>query len=300
MAPAEHTPVIIECAINGVTSRAVNPNVPIEPAEIAADALACLEAGAAIIHNHIDRVGISQDEAVERYQEGRRPVLAARPDALIYPTVHFPAVPLGKTISYEHLVPLAAMGLRIGVADPGSVNLGGTDADGVPSGGFVYANSFDSIARAFEICRDEQLGPSLAIYEPGFLRTTLAWWRAGRLPRGAMIKLYFSTERGYLGAPFGLPPTIGALDTYLALLEGCDLPWAVSVVGGDVIASDIARPALQRGGHLHLGLEFYGGDRTPTNVELVSEAAELCRTVGRAIATSDQAAHLLHLPRATR
>ena len=36
MAPAEHTPVIIECAINGVTSRAVNPNVPIEPAEIAA------------------------------------------------------------------------------------------------------------------------------------------------------------------------------------------------------------------------------------------------------------------------
>jgi hypothetical protein len=167
VAPAEPTPVIIECAINGVTSKAVNPNVPIEPAEIAADALACLEARAAIIHNHIDRVGISQDEAVERYQEGWRPVLAARPDALLYPTVHF-----GKTISYEHLVPLAALGLRVGLTDPGSVNLGSIDADGVPSGGFVYANSFDSIARAFEICRDEQLGPSLAIYEPGFLRTT--------------------------------------------------------------------------------------------------------------------------------
>lgn len=298
MAPVEHTPVIIECAINGVTSKAVNPNVPIEPAEIAADALACLEAGAAIIHNHIDRVGISQDEAVERYQEGWRPVLAARPDALIYPTVYFSH--LGETTSYEHLVPLAAMGLRIGLADPGSVNLGGADTDGVPSGGFVYANSFDSIARAFKICRDEQLGLSLAIYEPGFLRTTLAWWRASRLPRGAMIKLYFSTERGYLGAPFGLPPTIGALDAYLELLEGCDLPWAVSVVGGDVIASEIARPALQRGGHLHLGLEFYSGHRTPTNVELVSEAVELCRTVGRAVATCDHAAHLLDLPRATR
>jgi len=27
-----------------------------------------------------------------------------------------------------------------------------------------------------------------------------------------MIKLYFSTERGYLGAPFGLPPTQRAFE----------------------------------------------------------------------------------------
>jgi len=287
----ELTPVIIECAINGTTSKASNPNVPTRPAEIAHDALACIEAGAAIIHNHIDRYGISQDDAVEHYLQGWRPVLAARPDALIYPTVHF-----GDSVSYEHLVPLAAAGLRVGLADPGSVNLGGVDADGVPTGGFVYANSFDAIARALEICRLERLGPSLAVYEPGFLRTTLAWWRAGRLPQGSMVKLYLSTEHGYLGAPFGLPPTVKALDAYLEMLEGCDLPWAISVVGGDVVASDVARVALERGGHLHLGLEFYGGDRTPTNVELVCEAVELCRTVGRPVATPGQAAVILDLP----
>lgn len=111
-----------------------------------------------------------------------------------------------------------------------------------------------------------------------------------------MIKLYFSTERGYLGAPFGLPPTIAALDAYLEMLDGCDLPWAVSVVGGDVIASDVAQAALERGGHLHVGIEFYGGDRTPTNVELVAEAVELCRSVGRPVATPDQAADILDLP----
>jgi len=284
--------VIIECAVNGTRSREWSPHVPIAPEEIARDALACIDAGAAIVHNHIDRYGLSVQDAAERYLEGWRPVLAERPDALLYPTVHF-----GDSISYEHLVPLAAAGLRIGLADPGSVNLGGTDSEGVPTGGFTYTNSFDTLARAFQICTDEGLGPSLAIYEPGFLRTTLAWWRAGRLPQGSMIKLYFATERGYMGAPFGLPPTVTALDAYLELLEGCDVPWAVSVVGGDVIASDVARPALERGGHLHLGLEFFEGDRSPTNAELVSEAAELCAEVGRPVATPDEAARLLRLRR---
>lgn len=286
-------PVVIECAINGATPKSANPHVPVEPSEITADALACIEAGAAIIHNHIDRYGIGVAEAAERYLQAWRPVLAARPDALLYPTIHFGA---GFSISYEHLIPLAAAGMRVGLADPGSVNLGGTDADGLPTGDLVYRNSFQTISRAFEICRDAGLGPSLAIYEPGFLRTTLAWWRAGRLPQGAMIKLYFSTELGYLGAPFGLPPTERALDAYLELLDGCDIPWAVSVVGGDLCASPVARLALERGGHLHLGLEFYRGERTPTNVKLVTEAADLCRQVGRAIATPDEAAQILRLP----
>lgn len=290
------TPVIIECAVNGVTSKATNPHVPVSPAEITADVLACMGAGAAIVHNHIDLYGVGIEEAAARYLEAWRPVLAARPDALLYPTVHFGE---GYAISYEHLIPLAAAGMRLGLTDPGSVNLGGTDADGLPAGALVYSNSFDTISRAFDICREAGIGPSLAIYEPGFLRTTVAWWRAGRLPRGAMVKLYFSTERGYLGAPFGLPPTERAFDAYMELLDGCDLPWAVSVVGGDVCATDVAKLALERGGHLHVGLEFFAGDRTPTNVELVTEAVALCATVGRPVATPDQAAEILGLSEAS-
>jgi uncharacterized protein (DUF849 family) len=286
-------PVIIEAAINGVTTKERNPHTPREPDEIATDALDCIEAGAAIVHNHIDRVGIAVDEACARYLEGWRPVLTERPDALLYPTVHF-----GPPLSYEHLVPLAATGLlRVGLTDPGSVNLGGVDASGVPTGGIVYANSFAAISRAFDIHREHRLGPSLAIYEPGFLRTTLGWWRAGRLPQGAMIKLYFSTDRGYLGAPFGLPPTATALLAYLEVLGDCPLPWAVSVVGGDVLATELAPAALRRGGHLHLGLEFYGGEGTPTNAELVRKAVDLCAKAGRDVATPDQAAEILDLPR---
>lgn len=285
-------PVIIEAAINGGTSKDVNPNVPKTAAEIAEDALAAIDAGASIIHAHCDPVGGPDDEVAERYLEAFRPVWQQRPDALLYPTINFGA----GGLSFGHLRPMAEQGLRVGLLDPGSVNLGRLGDDGLPSGAFVYATSFDRINEVFALHDELGLGPSLAIYEPGFLYTTLAYWKAGRLPRGTMAKFYLSTERGLMGAPFGLPPTPAALDAYLDLLGDAPIPWAVSVVGGDLGRSEVARIALERGGHLHLGLEFYGGDRQPTNAELVEEAVALCKEAGRPVATCEEAAGILGLP----
>jgi 3-keto-5-aminohexanoate cleavage enzyme len=292
-------PVIIEAAINGITTKERNPHTPRLPDEIAADALRCFEAGAAIVHNHIDVFMVEGDVAAERYLEGWRPVLAERPDALLYPTTN--AGP-GVEGAYAHIAPLAASGsLRISLCDPGSVNLGGLDADGLPAGGIVYSNSFDDIRYQLELSAEHRLGPSMAIYEPGFLRTALLWWRAGRLPAGAMIKLYFGGDGGYLvtehgGAPFGLPPTAAALDAYLEMVAGCDVPWSVAVFGGDVVGSGLARLALERGGHLHVGLEDSPGDRGQSNEELVAEAVALAAEVGRPIASCADAAEILRLP----
>jgi len=287
-------PVIIEAAINGATRRAENPNVPRSPEEISRDALACLDAGAAIVHNHIDGIGRSGEDAAARYLDGWRPVLARRPDALLYPTVNFgPAL----EVRYDHIAPLAATGcLRLGLSDPGSVNLGRLDEHGIPRGEWVYTNSFDAAAAQIDLCSRYGLGASFAIYEPGFLRVVIAHWRAGRLPGGSMVKFYFSTETGLTGAPFGLPPTRTALDAYLELLGACDVPWAVSVVGGDVVGSGMAELAVRQGGHIHLGLEFFRGERTPTNVELVAEAVELLYALGHRPATPDEAAALLGVP----
>ena len=285
-------PVIIEAAINGATKKDRNPNVPITAEEIAADALACLDAGATIIHAHCDPVGGPDDTVAERYLEGFRPVWEVRPDALLYPTVNFGA----GGLSFGHLPIMAKEGLRIGLLDPGSVNLGGLGPDGLPASAFVYANSFDRIREVFELHDEARLGPSLAIYEPGFLRATMAYWRLGKLPAGTMIKLYLAEDRGYSGAPFGLPVTATGLEAYLEILGDCPIAWAVSAVGGDIGRSEVARTTLERGGHLHLGLEFYGGDRTPRNVELVEEAVALCEQSGRPVATSEQAAEILALP----
>jgi uncharacterized protein (DUF849 family) len=69
------------------------------------------------------------------------------------------------------------------------------------------------------------------------------------------------------------------------MLTPTGLPWSVAVLGGDVIACGLARLALERGGHLRVGLEDYQGPRQPTNEELVREAVALCAEVGRPVAT---------------
>ena len=296
------TPVIIEAAINGATSKARNPHVPTVPDEIARDAVACMSAGAAIVHNHIDDFGLAGEVAAARYLEAWRPVVAARSDAILYCTVA-----IGGAVGerYAHVPPLAASGLmRMGVLDPGSVNLGSAGEDGLPGGfDFVYSHTYGDVryvAAQLEACR---LGPSISIFEPGFLRTALVYHRQGRLPRGAFVKLYFGGDASYLGdaaasgVTFGLPPTVKALDAYLEMLDGCALPWAVAVIGGDVVASGLARAALERGGHVRIGLEDYAGPRRPSNVELVQEVVALAGAVGRRVATPTEAAGLLGLPR---
>ena len=297
-------PVIIEAAINGGSTKARNPHTPTTPEEIAADALACIDAGAAIVHNHIDKVMIPGDESAARYLEGWAPVLAARPDAILYPTTNFGP---GVEGAYSHMTPLAATGrLKIGIIDPGSVNFGARGPDGVPAApGVVYVNSFGDIRHQRDLCEELRLGPSVAIFEPGFLRTAMRYHQAGMMPRGAMIKLYFGGHSGYLtggatggGAAFGLPPTRTALDAYCEIMEGSTLPWSVAVIGGDLADHrDVVLEALGRGAHLHTGLEDHVGTRTPSNVELVEEAVALCAEAGRPVATIAETEAILDFPR---
>ena len=162
-------------------------------------------------------------------------------------------------------------------------------------------NSYADIRHEVELCARHRLGPSIAIFEPGFLRTALAYHGAGRLPAGALVKLYFGGDYGYLGGrpgcSFGLPPTRTSLEAYLAMLEGVSLPWSVAVVGGDLLASELPRLALERGGHLRVGLEDHAGPRTPSNEELVRTAAALAREAGRPVASCAEAGRILALPR---
>ncbi len=279
-------PVIIEAAVNGGTTKARNPFVPRTPAEVTADALRCLEAGAAIVHNHTDDpvLGGSGRHESQPYADAWSPILQQRPDALLYPTMAGGGPHTSDEERYQHVIALADRGLlRLGLVDPGSVNLGST----------IYENSPGYTRYTMDTCRELQLGPSLSIFEPGFLRTVLTYHRAGTLPQGAMVKLYF----GGPNAAFGLPPSEASLDAYLAMLDGTGLPWLVAVLGGDVFEGGFARLALGRGGNLRVGLEDYAGPDQPSNAELVQRAVALAHETGREVATCVQAAEMLQLPR---
>ncbi len=237
-------PVIVEAAINGA-----NPDAPRLPHEITATALACFDAGAAVVHNHIDMFG-GADEAAARYREGWEPILAARPDALLYPTINGVG-PVEER--YSHITPLVeTIGLRLGLIDPGSVNLGA---------GFAYVNAGSDIEYQWALCDRHHLVPGMSIFEPGFLRAALSYWHAGKLPAGTMLRFYFGGREieAKGGFWFGLPPTETALLAYLELLGDCPLPWSVAVLGGDLFATALPALALEWGGHLRVGLEDHQG-----------------------------------------
>ena len=293
------TPLVIEAAINGETKPERNPNTPRTPEEIIQDVMVCLDAGATVIHAHTDDIFLTGKEAADHYLAAWQPILEERPDTLWYPTLGA-AAEAGESLS--HIPFLAeAIDMRLGLCDPGSTNLGAPDEEGLPMG-VVYANSYDDTRLALDLCERLRIGPSLAIYEPGWLRTVLAFHHAERLPKGAMVKLYFGGDYGLFatqpGVSFGLPPTENSLLAYLDLLEGIDLPWSVSVWGGDLFATPIARKTLELGGHLHVGLEehFHPEDK-PTNESLIQQAVALAHEVGRPIASVAEAGKIMKLPK---
>ena len=82
--------VVIECAHNGVHSKRDAAQLPTTPDEIAADMIRCLDAGASICHAHDQITRDTTPAELAQIVAGTyRKVLAAHPDALLYPATTF-------------------------------------------------------------------------------------------------------------------------------------------------------------------------------------------------------------------
>ncbi len=121
-------PIAIEVALNGPWGRDLVPDLPIEPAALIAQGVACAEAGAAVIHLHAyDPATCRQNDDWRTYARIIE-AIRARVDAIVYPTI--PLAGSGLTqgehgARFAHLDELGSRGLLDwAVVDPGSVSRG--------------------------------------------------------------------------------------------------------------------------------------------------------------------------------
>ncbi len=296
-------PVVLEVALSTRPDR--NPHAPRTLEQATEQGLACIDAGASIVHMHLPDLNVSAREACEQYLQCFRPWFERDPDVLALPTNGF-GDSLEEKFGHQFLLHDAGA-LRLAFVDPGATVFGWPGSDGAPAPeGYVYSFNYDAMSYAIDEGMVRRMGMHFAIFEPGWLRNVMAYWRAGRLSPGSFVKFYFGGPYGVLargpGVTFGLPPTLAGLAAYREILEleDCPLPWFSAVVGGDLIDSPVARATIEQGGHLRVGLEDHAGDRSPTNLELVEEIVALCKEVGRPVATPSQAIEILGLPTRAR
>jgi len=298
----ENTPVILECAINGGTTKATNPLAPGTLAEHTAENIRCLDAGASIIHMHSNQPNEDPKIAARSYMEIYRPVWKKHPYAILYPTANFdPKVyhrtrrPWPGKIQCGHQRILAEAGLiNMVLYDTGVVPIGVYDKKGVPgpdSAFWWYGFWPDDILFMKKICADLGTGASISVFEPGWMKNVVAMVHTGTLPPGSKLNIYFASD----GLALCAPPIAEALELYLKMIEGLDLKWAVGYIGEkSVMDTPLARMALERGGSFRVGLEDW--PHGTSNVEQIERAKEIIDAVGRPVVTGAEAIRYLDIP----
>ena len=281
--------VWIECALNGAWTRERQPAIPITRAEIIADGIAAAKAGAAIVHLHAyDEATGRQKDDYEIYApliEGIR----AKVDAIVYPTLPITGSGYAGELRsaaerYVHLERLAQNGLaEWGVIDPGSAIFTRFDQIARGEAGYTYYNPDDHFYEGMRIGAQYGVRPSYAIYEAGCTRLGAAKAKATPRVPVPVYRFMFADE-----FCFGFPPRPSYLDAHLSLLADYDpaAPWMVAGLGVDI--RPLIGPAVERGGHIRVGLEDRPWGVAESNRGLVEEAVRLVRAAGGEPATPAQ------------
>jgi len=285
--------VILEVRCNEYEMRDRNPNVPWSPEEIGADAAACREAGASMLHYHArhpETGEVSHD--LELYADTIRRVRAAS-DLLVMPTLGAYTIPDPRERA-AHIPKLAA--------DPATrpdlapVDLASTNVDPwIPGKGFlmedvVYINTIEGIRAEMEMIAGSGVGLDAVLWNVGSARILGALIEDGLWPEPAFTELVLANELLSV-----LPASeLGLRTLHQFLPEGRDLVWTGLCPGS---LFEMLELILELGGHLAFGL----GDNpflelgTPTNAQVVAEVAKRVRGLGYEIATPAEARQMLGL-----
>ncbi len=272
--------LIISAALTGSwPTKAQNPAVPITEEEIAEAALACRQAGAAIVHIHVrnEHGKVTCDPA--RYAKVRSLIEAAGSDLIVNMSTGGGA---GQTTDEERMAPVDLQP-EIASFDCGSCNFGQT----------VFVNSpgfLDELAS--RMARNGVL-PEIECFEPGHVANALRLIEDGKLEPPFWFQIVLNVR--------GAAP--GTMKQLLHMVEMLppDALWSVCAIGRAQLPIDLA--AMAMGGHVRTGLEdniyYHKGQLAESNAQLVARLARIANEIGRPLATPDEARTMLGLrPRA--
>jgi 3-keto-5-aminohexanoate cleavage enzyme len=272
----DELPVVVTVAPTGAeVTRVDNPALPHTPAEIAADVLACAEAGAAVSHLHVredDGAPSSRRElfveAIERIRDRSSIITMVSTGGAVWMPME------ERTTGLEARPDLAGV-------ETGSMNFGEDAFVTVP------ADARRVIARATE----QGIGLEAEMFDVGHVVAGVRMLERGELPAPLRANLVF-------GVPGGIDASPEALEAMVRPLAP-DAHWSITAVGRHQRRM-LALALLRGAGGIRVGFEdgvyLRRGVLASSNAELVGDAAELVRTLGRRVASIDEARELLACP----
>ncbi|MGR5143071.1 3-keto-5-aminohexanoate cleavage protein [Photobacterium sp. DNB23_23_1] len=267
-------------ALTGVgTSKEQTPHVPITPQEIADDAIACVKAGASIVHLHARDDNAKNTMDTEKFAEIvsliRAKLEAEDLDVIINITTSGSSFPDDTRMAH-----LAALQPEMCSFDPGTMNWANK---------YVFENKPAFLEKLGEECIKTGVKPEIEIFDAGMVGNTHYYLKNGFLK--APLHCQF-----VLGVPGGMPANIESL-SYLLPKIPQGSTWSVTGIGRSARPMMLAGLAADCDG-IRVGLEdniFIEKGVLATNVELVEDAVQLGIAAKRDIATAAEAREILGL-----
>lgn len=265
--------IITVAPVGAEATRQDNPNLPLSPEEIAAEAGRCEAEGASIIHLHVrDAAGNpTQDKTVFRQTIG----LIEERCSLIVQTSTGGA---SWMTAEERLQPVE-LRPEMATLTTGTVNFGEE----------IFANPLPIVEQFAHAFAANGVKPEIEVFETGMINNALSLVKKGIFG----LPLHFDFV---MGVPGGIPGEPQHLFHLVSCLPpGCT--WSVAGIGRSELP--LAVMAILLGGHVRIGFEdnvFYSkGVLAESNAQLVGRIARLAGELGRPVATPAEARAILGL-----
>jgi 3-keto-5-aminohexanoate cleavage enzyme len=273
--------VIITVALTGgVHGKAVNPNLPEQPEEIATEACRSYDEGASIAHIHArDPQGLPTGDAAV-YRD-----IAARLKARCPMVIQFSTGGGANLNREEKATCLDA------APEMASLNMGTMLRTVGPKAGTAFVNSRQDIEFYASEMRLRGIKPEMEVYHHGMLAEVEHLIRKGLLEKPYYVN--FVLNMAYQGAVAGTPENLVSLRSLLPR----DSIFNVTAIGAAQLPMTTLGMLL--GGMVRVGLEdniFYTkGVIAESNAQLVARTVRIAREIGFEIASPEDARKILCL-----